>query len=282
MEFWGVEVKAGQPLKVKPEDEEIIHISLATLGESEKKGVESVPIYVKSGNKKLVLGTLSANKFPQISYDLVFEKEFELSHNWKDCETDSEEEDNLLINLEANGNVDPGHLNVKKALGNAKAAKVKSEEKPKVNTKAEKSNIKDSDSDEDDDDESADDDSDEDGSDSDVDSDDDDDEDDSDEDEQEETPKKADAAKKRSIDSAAKTPEAKKTKFTTPQKTVGKKGGQTATPHPAKQGAKNPASDKKQQQTQKSGGPLSCGSCCKTFTSGNALQSHTKAKHDRK
>ncbi|KAK4772759.1 hypothetical protein SAY86_014534 [Trapa natans] len=223
MEFWGVEVKAGQPLKVKPEDEEIIHISLATLGESEKKGVESVPIYVKSGNKKLVLGTLSANKFPQISYDLVFEKEFELSHNWKDCETDSEEEDNLPINLEANGNVDPGHLNVKKALGNAKAAKVKSEEKPK-----------------------------------------------------------ADAAKKRSIDSAAKTPEAKKTKFTTPQRTVGKKGGQTATPHPAKQGAKNPASDKKQQQTQKSGGPLSCGSCCKTFTSGNALQSHTKAKHDRK
>lgn len=41
-----------------------------------------MPIYVKFGDKKLVLGTLSADKFPQISFDLVFEKEFELSHNW--------------------------------------------------------------------------------------------------------------------------------------------------------------------------------------------------------
>lgn len=54
----------------------------ATLGESQKKGDGSVPIYVKYGDKKLVLGTLSADKFPQVSFDLVFEKEFELSHNW--------------------------------------------------------------------------------------------------------------------------------------------------------------------------------------------------------
>lgn len=41
-----------------------------------------MPIYVKFEDKKIVLGTLSADKFPQISFDLVFEKEFELSHNW--------------------------------------------------------------------------------------------------------------------------------------------------------------------------------------------------------
>lgn len=30
---------------------------------------------------KLVIGTLSQEKFPQISFDLVFEREFEISHN---------------------------------------------------------------------------------------------------------------------------------------------------------------------------------------------------------
>ncbi|KAK4753758.1 hypothetical protein SAY87_001862 [Trapa incisa] len=303
MEFWGVEVKAGQPLKVKPEDEEIIHISQATLGESDKKGAESVPIYVKFGDRKLVLGTLSANKFPQISYDLVFEKEFELSHNWKGgsvyfmgyktsvseeypfnqlyLETDSEEEDTLPINLEDNGKVVTEPLNVKKGLGNAKAVKVKSEEKPKADAGIAQGKI---DSDSDDDDESAEDDSDDekDGASSDDDSDDeDDDEDDSDEDDEEETPKKDDVGKKRPIVSA-KTPESKKAKLTTPRKTDGKKGVQTATPHPAKQGSMNPASDKKNQQTQKSGGSVSCGSCSKTFNSQTGLQSHNKAKHGAK
>lgn len=47
------------------------------------KGGESVALNVKFGNQKLVLGTLSTAKFPQISYDLIFEKEFELSHSWK-------------------------------------------------------------------------------------------------------------------------------------------------------------------------------------------------------
>ncbi|KAK4765082.1 hypothetical protein SAY86_026172 [Trapa natans] len=294
MEFWGVEVKAGQPLKVKPEDEEIIHISQATLGESDKKGAESVPIYVKFGGRKLVLGTLSADKFPQISYDLVFEKEFELSHNWKggsvyfmgyktsvseednfsDLETDSEEEDALPINLEDNGKVVTEPLNVKKGLGNAKAVKVKSEEKPKADActaqgKIDSDSDEDDDDDDDDDDESAEDDSDDekDGASSDDDSDD---EDDSDEDDEEETPKKVDVGKKRPIVSA-KTPESKKAKLTTPQKTDGKKGVQTAIPHPAKQGSMNPASDKKNQQTQKSGGSVSCGSCSKCVPSLNPI-----------
>ena len=56
----------------------------ATLGELKKdKANESVTIFVKIGDQKLVLGILSAEKFPQLSFDLVFEKEFELSHNGK-------------------------------------------------------------------------------------------------------------------------------------------------------------------------------------------------------
>ena len=55
----------------------------ACLGESKSKGSEPVVLYVKVGNQKLVLGTLSSEKFPQVSFDLVFDKEFELSHNWK-------------------------------------------------------------------------------------------------------------------------------------------------------------------------------------------------------
>lgn len=56
----------------------------ATLGELKKdKANEHVTLFVKINGQKLVLGILSAEKFPQISFDLVFEKEFELSHNGK-------------------------------------------------------------------------------------------------------------------------------------------------------------------------------------------------------
>jgi hypothetical protein len=40
---------------------------------------------VKCDDKKLVVGTLSGDKCAQIQYDLVFEKEFELSHNSKNA-----------------------------------------------------------------------------------------------------------------------------------------------------------------------------------------------------
>ncbi|GMI81696.1 histone deacetylase 3, HISTONE DEACETYLASE 2A [Hibiscus trionum] len=82
MEFWGIEVKAGQPFKALPGDGYIIHLSQASLGESKNKA-ESVPLYVNVGGKKLVLGTLSHQNFPQLNFDLVFDAEFELSHNWK-------------------------------------------------------------------------------------------------------------------------------------------------------------------------------------------------------
>ena len=56
----------------------------ATLGEIKKeKANENVTIFLKIGDQKLVLGILSGEKFPQLSFDLVFEKEFELSHNGK-------------------------------------------------------------------------------------------------------------------------------------------------------------------------------------------------------
>lgn len=56
----------------------------AALGETKKdKGAEHVVLYLKFDDQKFVLGTLSKDNLPQISFDLVLEKEFELSHNSK-------------------------------------------------------------------------------------------------------------------------------------------------------------------------------------------------------
>lgn len=56
----------------------------ACLSEIKKdKGGVDVYLYAKFGDRKHVLGILSSDKCPQISLDLVFEKKFELSHNWK-------------------------------------------------------------------------------------------------------------------------------------------------------------------------------------------------------
>ena len=40
-------------------------------------------MYVKVDDQKLAIGTLSHDKYPQIQFDLVFDKEFELSHTSK-------------------------------------------------------------------------------------------------------------------------------------------------------------------------------------------------------
>ncbi|KFK33146.1 hypothetical protein AALP_AA6G336900 [Arabis alpina] len=79
MEFWEAKVKAGKPLVVRPEEDSLIHISQASLNFKRNKG-ESGLLYVTVDGKKLVIGTLSQPNFPQVSFDLVFEKEFELSH----------------------------------------------------------------------------------------------------------------------------------------------------------------------------------------------------------
>jgi hypothetical protein len=54
----------------------------AALGES-KKASDNAMTYVEVDNQKVAIGTLSADKYPQIQFDLVFEKEFELSHTSK-------------------------------------------------------------------------------------------------------------------------------------------------------------------------------------------------------
>ncbi|CAN8320362.1 unnamed protein product [Cochlearia groenlandica] len=84
MEFWGIEIKPGSPLMVEPEDGYIIHVSQIALGESKKVKDESVSVYVKVGDDKsnILIGNLS-EKIPQVSLDLFFEREFEISHGCK-------------------------------------------------------------------------------------------------------------------------------------------------------------------------------------------------------
>jgi nucleophosmin 1 len=153
MEFWGVEVKAGVPLMVKPEDGRVIHISQAALGEAKKeKGNDIVPLRLKINGKMFVVGSLSGEKFPQVSFDLVLEKEFELSHDWKNgsvyfCgysaenpyeddeggfDTDEDEDEDLPLPTGITGN---GTIEAKieaPTSTKAKAGKPESSAKPKV------------------------------------------------------------------------------------------------------------------------------------------------------
>ncbi|KAJ8899565.1 hypothetical protein K2173_018539 [Erythroxylum novogranatense] len=298
MEFWGVEVKSGSPLRVECGGEFIIHLSQASLGELKKeKGNEPVFLYVTIGDKKLVLGTLSAQKFPQLSFDLVFEKDFELSHNCKHgsvyffgykapdsmtggigSESDDESEENLPIANDSVGRKSEQNKPTTNAAANQTVRTVKpnneSEEDADASDDEEDDSLSDDDSgdqgkttnvmddvsDEDDDDDESD-------------------EDDESEDEDERKPDKVEAGKKRLADSTTKTPvHDKKVKLVTPQKTDTKKVGvHVATPHPSKQVLKTPAnSDQNKGQISKT---FACKSCNRSFGSENALQSHTKAKH---
>ncbi|CAI0544559.1 unnamed protein product [Linum tenue] len=271
MEFWGVEVKAGQPLKVTPEDDVILHLSHAALGEAKKtKENEFVPLFIKVGDKKLVLGTLSPETIPQLAFDLVLEQEFELSHNWKNGSISS-------------NSPETGKVQKAKPAAPAKAAAAKPEAaKPKSKAAAVPVKPENESDESDDDEDDSDDDSDESGEDESVEvvCNEDDDSDDS-EDEKTPTPKKPEQGKKRSNDSAVKTPvPAKKAKQATPAKTDGKKAAaHTATPHPAKNAAKTAGSAAK---SPKSGGEFACKSCDRSFGSDGALQSHAKAKHTAK
>ncbi|KAK1322813.1 Histone deacetylase HDT2 [Acorus calamus] len=268
MEFWGVEVKSGESIKCEPGEQRFIHLSQACIGEP-KKEKNDIQVFVKVDDKKLVLGTLSAEKYPQISYDLVFEKEFELSHSGK--------HNSELFSSD-------GEQPVRKANGKAKLKDkvpklVPAKDEAKVDSKSNSGIVSDDDSEDDDmsEDDESDSETESDGSDDEEGSDD---EDASDSDEVE-------SSKKRAAESATKTPvPEKKAKLVTPSKgektgADGKKGGHIATPHPSKQAAKTPATDK-QKQTPKSAGSVACKSCSKTFNSDNALQAHSKAKHASK
>ncbi|CAI8616274.1 unnamed protein product [Vicia faba] len=88
MEFWGVEVKVGETVKVDPNEdlEGYIHISQVALGEVKKgKAIEPVVLYVKVEDQKIVLGTLVKDEIPQISMDIVLDQQSELSHNSKNA-----------------------------------------------------------------------------------------------------------------------------------------------------------------------------------------------------
>ncbi|KAI3473326.1 hypothetical protein Pfo_030617 [Paulownia fortunei] len=299
MEFWGVEVKSGEPLKVTPGDGMVLHLSQACLGELKKeKGNESVYLFVNVDGKKLVLGTLFTDKLPQQQFDLVFDKDFELSHNWKSGSVyfygyrasnpfdegelpagesdESESEEDIPLTIANNGKPE-SKAKQEKPAETAKANAVKDKEsnagKQKVKIVEPNKEVNPEEDEESSDEDLLSEDDDED------DSEDEDDSDDESGESDEETPQKAEASKKRAAESATKTPVQDKKAKMTPQKTDGKKvGGHVATPHPAKQAGKTPA-NKPNQQTPKSGGSHSCKSCNRTFGSEKALESHSKAKH---
>ncbi|KAG2329961.1 hypothetical protein Bca52824_001141 [Brassica carinata] len=116
MEFWGVEVQAGKPFKVTPGEDKLVHISHASLGNCKGEKGEAVTLNVKVGDNKFVMGTLVSESIPQACFDVLFDKEFELSHNWGkgnvhfvDSEDEEEEEEEVEVEevpatVTANGN----------------------------------------------------------------------------------------------------------------------------------------------------------------------------------
>ncbi|XP_013747071.2 histone deacetylase HDT4-like isoform X1 [Brassica napus] len=85
MEFWGIEIKPGKPTKVEQEDGYMIHVSQIAIGEFNKVGDKTVQVFVKVGGddkQKLLIGNLS-QKVPQVLLDLLFEQDFEISHECK-------------------------------------------------------------------------------------------------------------------------------------------------------------------------------------------------------
>lgn len=309
MEFWGLEVKPGQSVKVEPEDDFFLHLSQGALGEVKKD--EKATMFVKVDDQKLAIGTLINDKFPQINFDLVFEKEFELSHTSKsssvffsgykvfqpaegdemDFDSGEESEDEEEVEKIAPATKENGKAEAKdKEPKHVKIGGAAAAAKPKADAKILGKSKMDVDSDDDESDDESDDDSEGalvpiEGDDSDDSSEGDDsssDDDESDDESDEETPKKPESGKKRAAETVLKTPASdnkKKAKIATPsgQKTGDKKGAvHVATPHPAKKAGKTPATNEK---SPKSGGSVACKSCPKTFNSENALQAHSAAKH---
>lgn len=53
------------------------------MGENKNNVNEPIRLYLTVGAQKLILGTLSHDKFPQLATEIVLERDFELSHSWK-------------------------------------------------------------------------------------------------------------------------------------------------------------------------------------------------------
>ncbi|KAJ8451205.1 hypothetical protein Cgig2_013977 [Carnegiea gigantea] len=313
-----VEVKNGGSVKVQPGDDKVVHLSQACFGDVKKdKGSEFVRLFAQKDGQKFVIGILSLEKFPHINLDLVFEDEFELSHDWKHGSVHfaGYKADNpdaypfqlpryiffshhynytfcfrILLNFAALLSVlllyflDCFPHSQRLMKMNLVSPYVYLEcpgddlEEPVPVNALNNGKPETTESKASGNKANA----------SDVPSaeggsDDDDDDSDEDEESDEETPKKPEPSKKRPGESTSKTPiPDKKAKLATPQqKAEGKKvSGHVATPHPAKQVAKTPANTgKSSKQTPKSGGSFACSSCSRTFGSEQAVQSHSKAKH---
>ncbi|KAM7262862.1 hypothetical protein ACFE04_000545 [Oxalis oulophora] len=286
MEFWGEEVKAGQPLQVDPEVDYYVHLSQAALGETKDKGKKDkesryVSLYLKHGDKKLVIGHLSKKSFPQLSFDLVLSEPFELSHNSKDASvyftgykiqnSDAEypyifiytlfhlDHFCLVFTSEEEDSENPSGLEVIPGKPEASGTKPVGKNKPDstagnqkvVNIVEPKEDSDYSTDSRDDSDDSSDDD------------------------------KAAGPSKKRSVESGSKTPVTKKqAKLVTPEKSDGKKPSghvHVATPYPHKgKGAKQLG---KPEITKNPGGLWPCKICNKLFTKQRFLESHLR-EHD--
>ncbi|CAO1940650.1 unnamed protein product [Urochloa humidicola] len=287
MEFWGQEVKPGAKVSCEADEGYVIHLSQAALGET-KKGSENVVVSIEVDNKKLVLGTLSADKHPQFPCDLIFDDLFEISHSSKTtsvflCGYKSPlpmfEPDSGDDEISSDEELETEEIPIKKDEIKNSVANV-----PVKDVK----NIKQDDDDEtssgdddfsESDDSMSEDESEETSSGADLSGDSD--ETASSEEEQTPTPKKPEVVgKKRAIEAVA--PSGKKAKVEpSGQKTGDKKGVHVSTPHPAKQVSKTPAdkSGKTPKEKSPKSGSHVCKSCSKTFGSESALGSHTKAKH---
>ncbi|KAJ1286733.1 hypothetical protein BS78_03G374700 [Paspalum vaginatum] len=280
MEFWGEEVKPGTKVSCTVTEGYVIHLSQAALGES-KKGNENVVVSVKVDEKKLVIGTLSIEKHPQIMCDLIFDKDFELSHSSKTtsvflCGYKSEIPAEFESGSGEDEELKTDEIPMKNIELKQSAAKVlMSDGKDKQDDDEETSSGDDDFSDDSDDSEMSEDEfSDEDelsSGDDDL-SDDSEDETDDSEEEQTPTPKKPEVvSKKRAIEAAAATPSGKKPK-------TEQSGGKKASKTPIDKSAKTPTADKKSKEKSPKSGSHACKSCNKAFTSESALESHQKAK----
>jgi nucleophosmin 1 len=303
MEFWGVEVKSGETFEVNLGDDKVLHLSQACLGETKNNKSESVCLHINVEGKKLVLGTLHSERLPQQLFDLVFDKTFTISHNWKNgsvyfygYQADQPSDDDSEMESEEDSEEEEEAIRLPVPNGKQEAKKevkeTKKEEKSVASNKKDakqvtivepgKDSSDDSDSDDSDDSDSRSTDS---GSDEEGSGKDSSDNSDDSSDEEEETPKKPESGKKRQNESAIKTPTTdKKAKMTTPQKTDGKKAAvHVATPHPSKKpDAKTGNKSNQKSPASAADGAHSCKSCNRNFKTDGALQSHNQAKHTSK
>lgn len=285
--FWGVEVKPGQTVSCDPDKGCILRVSQAALGET-KKGSHNIVLSAKIDDQKVILGTLSAENRPQFHCDVIFHKEFELSHSSKTTSI-------FVCGYRAVMPDQPEY-------GSSKdEGEVKTVNNQVVEDDSDSSSLDDLTSSDDDlteDESSSEDDSSSSGMDTSMEEDDNSSEEidtsseeiatsseeDSSDEEDKNTPKKPEDVKKRVAETAFKTSASdKKAKIATPssQTTGDKKVPHVATPHPAKQAGKTPGNSngKSKVKSPKSGGTFTCKLCSRTFVSDSALQSHEKANH---